>query len=80
MCHGAGAVSGGATPDLRASPILLDPSALKAIVLGGAPVPLGMPQFKELSDVDLEALRHFVRRQAALTVDASKPTKVSKKQ
>jgi quinohemoprotein ethanol dehydrogenase len=80
MCHGAGAVSGGATPDLRASPILLDPSAMKAIVLGGARVPLGMPQFKELSDVDLEALRHFVRRQAALTVDASKPTKVSKKQ
>jgi quinohemoprotein ethanol dehydrogenase len=69
-----------ATPDLRASPILLDPSALKAIVLGGARVPLGMPQFKELSDVDLEALRHFVRRQAALTLDASKPTKVSKKQ
>jgi quinohemoprotein ethanol dehydrogenase len=28
MCHGAGGVSGGATPDLRASPVLLDPGAM----------------------------------------------------
>jgi quinohemoprotein ethanol dehydrogenase len=80
LCHGSGAVSGGATPDLRASPILLDPSAMKAVVHGGARVPLGMPQFKELSDDDLEALRHFVRRQAAATVDALKPAKISKKE
>jgi quinohemoprotein ethanol dehydrogenase len=80
LCHGSGAVAGGATPDLRASPVLLDPSAMKAIVNGGARVPLGMPQFKELSDADLEAVRHFVRRQAALTVDALKPTNVSKTQ
>src|SRR5262249_34442226 len=36
LCHGSGAVAGGATPDLRASPILLDPSAMKAVVRGGA--------------------------------------------
>ena len=41
---------------------------------------MGMPQFKELSDDELEALRHFVRRQAAQTVDALKPAKVSKKE
>jgi quinohemoprotein ethanol dehydrogenase len=80
MCHGAGGVSGGATPDLRASPVLLDPDAMKAIVLGGGRVPLGMPQFKELSDGDLEAIRHFIRKQAAATADALKPEKVSKKQ
>jgi quinohemoprotein ethanol dehydrogenase len=78
MCHGAGAVSGGATPDLRASPVLLDSGEMKAIVLRGARVSLGMPQFKELSDDDLEALRHFVRKQAAATADALKPAKVSK--
>jgi quinohemoprotein ethanol dehydrogenase len=80
MCHGAGGVSGGASPDLRASPVLLDPGATKAIVNGGARIPLGMPQFKELSDDDLEALRHFVRKQAAATADALKPAKVSKKE
>ena len=80
MCHGAGAVSGGAAPDLRASPILLDPSAMKGVVHGGGRVSMGMPQFKELSDDELEALRHFVRRQAAQTVDALKPAKVSKKE
>jgi quinohemoprotein ethanol dehydrogenase len=79
MCHGSGAVSGGATPDLRASPIVLDPKMMKAVVNGGARVPLGMPQFKELSDEDLEAIRHFVRRQAAATVDSLKPEKVTKK-
>ena len=53
---------------------------MKAVVNGGARVPLGMPQFKELSDDDLEALRHFVRHRAAATVDALKPAKVSKKE
>jgi hypothetical protein len=47
-------------------------------VLGRARVPLGMPQFKELSDDDLEALRYFIRKQA--TADALKPEKISKKE
>ncbi len=77
MCHGSGAVSGGAAPDLRGSEILLEPAAMKSIVNGGARMPLGMPQFKELSDGDLEAIRHFVRRQAAKTVNALNPEHAS---
>jgi quinohemoprotein ethanol dehydrogenase len=78
MCHGSGAVSGGAAPDLRASPIVLEPSAMKAVVNGGGRVPLGMPQFKDLSDGDLEAVRHFVRRQAAATANALKSPEAAK--
>lgn len=64
ICHGAGAVSGGYAPDLRASAMFAQPQALKAVVVGGAKVPNGMPQYKEMSDADLEALQHFVRAQA----------------
>jgi quinohemoprotein ethanol dehydrogenase len=72
MCHGSGGVSGGAAPDLRASPIMLQASVLKAVVNDGAKVSLGMPQFKEIGDADLEAIRHFIRHQAATTADALK--------
>lgn len=63
-CHGAGAVSGGYTPDLRASEAFLDPESLKTIVQGGALEGNGMPNFKDMPDEDLEALRHFVRKKA----------------
>jgi hypothetical protein len=45
---------------------------LKAVVNDGAKVSLGMPQFKEIGDADLEAIRHFIRHQAATTADALK--------
>jgi quinohemoprotein ethanol dehydrogenase len=63
-CHGAGAVSGGYTPDLRASEVFLHTDQLKMIVHDGALQRNGMPNFKHLSDEDLEALRHFVRKKA----------------
>lgn len=63
-CHGAGAVSGGYTPDLRASEAFLDKEQLKTIVRDGALAPNGMPRFNHLSDEDLEALQHFVRKKA----------------
>ncbi len=63
-CHGAGAVSGGYTPDLRASEVFLHTDQLKTIVQDGALERNGMPNFKHLSDQDLEALRHFVRKKA----------------
>ncbi|MGH8518693.1 MAG: c-type cytochrome, partial [Panacagrimonas sp.] len=68
ICHGAGAVSGGYAPDLRASPLFASPPALRAVVKDGAKVPLGMPRYTDMSDADLDALQHFVRRQAAATV------------
>ncbi len=72
MCHGSGAVSGGAAPDLRASPTFADPDAMKGVVQGGGRRPLGMPQFKEFTDDDLASIRMFVRSQAAKTADALK--------
>jgi quinohemoprotein ethanol dehydrogenase len=67
ICHGSGGVSGGASPDLRASPIVVDPAAMKSVVAGGAKVAMGMPRFAELEDADLEALRHYPAPAASAT-------------
>ena len=64
MCHGGGAISGGAAPDLRASPVVLANAAFDAVVRGGALKAQGMPGFPALSDEHLEGLQHYVRRQA----------------
>ncbi len=63
-CHGVGVISGGAAPDLRASPIPLDANAFKAIVQGGALMSNGMPRFSDVSDEQLLSLRHYIRAQA----------------
>jgi quinohemoprotein ethanol dehydrogenase len=64
LCHGTGVVAGGNAPDLRASPVLLSDAAFAAIVRDGTLVSRGMPQFPELSDAQLDSLRHFVRARA----------------
>ncbi len=64
LCHGMGVVSGGIAPDLRASPVLFSPEAFAHVVRDGALAPRGMPPFPELTDAQLEALRHFVRQEA----------------
>ena len=63
-CHGGGAVAGGYAPDLRASQAPIYPEAFKEIVVGGSRRQQGMPQFKELTDADLNAMHHYIRRQA----------------
>jgi quinohemoprotein ethanol dehydrogenase len=63
-CHGVGAISGGAAPDLRASPIPLEANAFKAVVSGGGLLSRGMPKFDELSDDQLLSIRHYIRAQA----------------
>ncbi|HLZ99456.1 MAG TPA: PQQ-dependent dehydrogenase, methanol/ethanol family [Steroidobacteraceae bacterium] len=64
LCHGTGLVAGGNAPDLRASPVPLSAAAFAAIVRDGTLVSRGMPQFAELSDAQLDSLRHFVRAKA----------------
>jgi quinohemoprotein ethanol dehydrogenase len=64
LCHGMGVVSGGTAPDLRASPVPLSAEAFNHIVHDGALVARGMPQFAELSDDQLDSIRHFVRQKA----------------
>ena len=63
LCHGAGAVSGGYAPDLRASTIPLYEDAL-ADVMGGSRQMAGMPRFTELTASDRKALQHYIRREA----------------
>jgi quinohemoprotein ethanol dehydrogenase len=64
LCHGMGVVAGGIAPDLRASAVLLSPEAFSHVVRDGALAPRGMPSFAELTDAQLEALRHFIRQKA----------------
>jgi quinohemoprotein ethanol dehydrogenase len=64
LCHGTALIAGGNAPDLRASPVPLSATAFAAIVRVGTLVSRGMPRFAELSDAELEALRHYVRAKA----------------
>lgn len=64
-CHGAGAVAAGNAPDLRASAGVLDKAAFATVVKGGLET-RGMPAFAELTDRQLEGLRHFIRAKARL--------------
>ncbi|HYJ42749.1 MAG TPA: PQQ-binding-like beta-propeller repeat protein [Steroidobacteraceae bacterium] len=62
-CHGAGAVAGGGAPDLRASLSPLVAPSFASVVRGGVEIK-GMPKFEELSDRELDALRHYIRARA----------------
>ena len=62
-CHGIGAIAGGGAPDLRASAVPMNPAAFAAAVKNGVE-PRGMPKFPELSDEELDSLRHYLRARA----------------
>jgi quinohemoprotein ethanol dehydrogenase len=62
-CHGAGAIAGGGAPDLRASLSPLVAPSFATVVRGGVEIK-GMPKFEELSDRELDALRHYIRARA----------------
>jgi quinohemoprotein ethanol dehydrogenase len=73
LCHGPGAVAGGTAPDLRASQIPMNAAGFAATVRTGIEA-RGMPKFPELSDRELESLRHYVRYRARL---ATRPNGVA---
>ena len=64
VCHGFNAISAGMAPDLRASPILASEEAFAEVVRNGRLQVNGMPVFEHLSDDELSAIRHYVRREA----------------
>lgn len=64
VCHGSSVIAGGTAPDLRTSPIPVDAEAFAQVVRHGALVPAGMPQFGELTDEQVEALRQYIRSRA----------------
>ena len=72
-CHGAGAIAGGAAPDLRAATTPLDAASFATIVRGGLET-RAMPKFDELTDLALEGLRHYIRSRARL---ATRPNGVA---
>ena len=63
-CHGTDALSGGAAPDLRASPLAADRKALGEIVLNGLLQIRGMPQYPDFSDEDIDSIYHYIRWRA----------------
>jgi quinohemoprotein ethanol dehydrogenase len=73
LCHGPGAVAGGTAPDLRASQIPLNAAQFFQFVRTGNEA-RGMPKFAELSDHELDALRHYIRYRARL---ATRPNGVA---
>jgi quinohemoprotein ethanol dehydrogenase len=64
LCHGMGVVAGGIAPDLRASPVPLSAEDFVHVVRDGALQARGMPRFPELTDNQLDSLRHFFRLKA----------------
>ncbi|HEX7854810.1 MAG TPA: PQQ-dependent dehydrogenase, methanol/ethanol family [Sphingobium sp.] len=64
VCHGMNAIGGGAAPDLRYSPAILDKDTFKSIVKGGALKPNGMPPSPQISDEMLEQIRYYLRTRA----------------
>ena len=63
-CHGGGAIASGLAPDLRASQAVLSDIAFTTLVRHGSREARGMPGFPWLTDEQLLALRHYIRRQA----------------
>ncbi|MGE4410832.1 MAG: PQQ-dependent dehydrogenase, methanol/ethanol family [Sphingobium sp.] len=70
VCHGAGMMAGGAAPDLRESAVPLDAASFRAVVHDGALMSRGMGAFGNLSDEQLEGLRHYIRQRARATMPA----------
>ncbi len=64
VCHGPGAISGGMAPDLRASFVVTSAEQFARVVRGGARAARGMPTYADMTDQDLAALQHYIRRVA----------------
>ncbi|SFR89012.1 PQQ-dependent dehydrogenase, methanol/ethanol family [Sphingomonas jatrophae] len=77
ICHGAGMIAGGAAPDLRKAGSPLDAEAFKAIVHGGALMERGMGKFDNLSDAELEGIRHYIRQRARETAPTTRANTVA---
>jgi mono/diheme cytochrome c family protein len=70
FCHGAYAISSGVIPDLRWSGISANEDSWAAIVRDGALTDTGMVGFSDIiDDTEIEAIRHYVLRQAWLAVE-----------
>jgi quinohemoprotein ethanol dehydrogenase len=65
VCHGVGAIGGGAVPDLRNSAMIATEEAFRSVVLDGTYLDKGMASFSEVLDEEAaEAVRAFIVQQA----------------
>lgn len=64
VCHGMNAIGGGAAPDLRYSPTIVDKDAFKSVVKEGALKLNAMPPSPQLTDEQLEEIRYYLRARA----------------
>jgi len=64
VCHGVNAVGGGAAPDLRYSPMILNERLFKSVVKEGLFKEKGMPPSAYITDQALESIRYFLRASA----------------
>lgn len=78
ICHGAATVSGGTAPDLAQSPIAMDAASFRAVLHDGLLRERGMPQFEELSDGEIEDLRHYIRQRARERLSAKPGQQVNR--
>jgi quinohemoprotein ethanol dehydrogenase len=72
LCHGFMAVSGGVAPDLRASPLAINPKGFARVVKDGLLERRGMPRFAELSDAQVQSLYWYVRQRARADSEPAK--------
>lgn len=68
-CHGAGVIASSMAPDLRASHAVTDSETFRSIVQRGALLNNGMPAFPKLTDDEVEAIRHYIRKEARKEID-----------
>lgn len=78
ICHGAATVSGGTAPDLAQSPMAMDAASFRAVLHDGLLRERGMPQFEELSDGEIEDLRHYIRQRARERLSAKPGQQVNR--
>jgi quinohemoprotein ethanol dehydrogenase len=63
-CHGKDAESSGLGPDLRESPVALDPEAMWQILHDGTLMSRGMPRYQALSREQVGQLHAYIRQRA----------------
>jgi quinohemoprotein ethanol dehydrogenase len=61
FCHGISAIAAGQPPDLRRSAVPLSAQAFDAVVRGCALTSNGMPCFGELTNLQLDGVRQYLR-------------------
>jgi quinohemoprotein ethanol dehydrogenase len=73
LCHGRDVISAGSPgPDLRESPLAMDPAAFRQIVRQGTLIERGMPRYDALRDRQVDQLYHYVRQEARRAKDQAR--------